>query len=744
MKAFAADETTVVRLRRIVVRRLRNVTAGEVDLGRPRAPEGGGLLAVYGRNGSGKTALVDAIALLKAVMSGRTVPARFADLIGADAETAEIEAEWRVTVRGEDPAGEPTAESTVVHRIEIARSTDESGRAAVRVVRERLACGHAEAGETRIRRTPVIDTNSAEEAFLPDTRLRALLGEDGRGRTETPGTLRRRAELLVRRETIHASGRSFVFSRALADAIAAMRARRSEPDPGRDRVGRLLERLRGFAEGECFVADASASGFVPASELLLACGLGGPETAAAAAGARLGAAAEVIPEAAFAALREAAERLNGVLGALVPGLSIGIRDLGAAVLPSGAAGRAVELMSVRGGRAVPLRCESEGIRRLLAVLHLLVAVYNRPSVTVVIDGLDRDLSEPLLAGLLDLIDRRGRGQLVFTAHNLRLLDQIGPECAVFAGCGSGRHYARLPARDLSLREAWCRALALGDAGFGGMTSASRLARILADAMPEAAAALGGSAAEPRRVVLLLVEGPSDEDALADGLRRVYERRGAVLETATVGDLTAGATKANRPEALSERVGAAVLEQLRRRCWRPEDLAAVLHVTDTDGVFIPAERIVECADRRRFRYTDDGIECHDLNQALGRNGWKSENMRRLAAERFITVGDCRVPYRLLYMSRCLEHVISGNTGRAPGLKVARARRFADGFSGEDGAEAFERFFTDSDFAVGGGFEESWRFIERDVNSLRRHTNFQYAFPDRVEADAAEGAETDARK
>ena len=54
------------------------------------------VLGLYGQNGSGKTALIDAIALLKFALCGRPIPKQYADFVNVDADAATLEYEFTV------------------------------------------------------------------------------------------------------------------------------------------------------------------------------------------------------------------------------------------------------------------------------------------------------------------------------------------------------------------------------------------------------------------------------------------------------------------------------------------------------------------------------------------------------------------------------------------------------------------------------------------------------------------------
>ena len=80
--------------------------------------------------------------------------------------------------------------------------------------------------------------------------------------------------------------------------------------------------------------------------------------------------------------------MNIVLKQIVPDLTIDIIDLGPIVLKNGNLGRSIQLMSMKNGKAIPFQYESEGIKKIVSILQLLIVVYNNTSITVAIDEID--------------------------------------------------------------------------------------------------------------------------------------------------------------------------------------------------------------------------------------------------------------------------------------------------------------------------------------------------------------------
>lgn len=66
----------------------------------------------------------------------------------------------------------------------------------------------------------------------------------------------------------------------------------------------------------------------------------------------------------------------------------------------------------------------EGIKKIISILQLFIEIYNFPSITVAIDEIDSGIFEYLLGELMRIISEKGKGQLIFTSHNLRPLETI--------------------------------------------------------------------------------------------------------------------------------------------------------------------------------------------------------------------------------------------------------------------------------------------------------------------------------
>ena len=112
---------------------------------------------------------------------------------------------------------------------------------------------------------------------------------------------------------------------------------------------------------------------------------------------------------------------------------------------------------------IPIRMESEGIVKIISILSALIQAYNQPSVCLVIDELDAGIFEYMLGELLDIFNTDGKGQLIFTSHNLRALEMLDKENIVFSTVNPNNRYIRMKnvRESNNLRKQYIKALTLG-------------------------------------------------------------------------------------------------------------------------------------------------------------------------------------------------------------------------------------------------------------------------------------------
>ena len=143
-------------------------------------------------------------------------------------------------------------------------------------------------------------------------------------------------------------------------------------------------------------------------------------------------------------------------------------ELGTELMEDGNQGTKIqlarELLCANGElHRLPLKYESEGIKKITSILHLLIAAYNNPSITLAVDELDAGIYEYLLGELLRIMQNSGKGQLIFTSHNLYPLETLESNSIVFTTTNPSDRYTRIKSvrATNNLRSMYLREVILG-------------------------------------------------------------------------------------------------------------------------------------------------------------------------------------------------------------------------------------------------------------------------------------------
>ena len=164
---------------------------------------------------------------------------------------------------------------------------------------------------------------------------------------------------------------------------------------------------------------------------------------------------------------ESIHAVSEVLSKIVPGLTLDIHDLGKELdSTQGNDIHSFELVSNREGSIIPIKYESDGIRRIVSILNLLIAAYNDRSFTIAIDEIDSGIYEYLLGEILTVMADNIKGQLVFTSHNLRPLEVLPAKYLCFTTTDKNNRFTSLSQRGNSnLRDTYFRNIILGNDKF---------------------------------------------------------------------------------------------------------------------------------------------------------------------------------------------------------------------------------------------------------------------------------------
>lgn len=155
------------------------------------------------------------------------------------------------------------------------------------------------------------------------------------------------------------------------------------------------------------------------------------------------------------------KEIDIVINKIVPNMHVSVIDLGNAILENGVEGFRCEVVSIRNDLKIPLRLESDGIKKIISLISAMVDVFNNKSSILIVDEFDSGIFEYLLGELLKGFKEEAKGQFLFTSHNLRALEVI-KDSIVFSSLDEHNKYITYPrlSKTENLRSQYLRKLFL--------------------------------------------------------------------------------------------------------------------------------------------------------------------------------------------------------------------------------------------------------------------------------------------
>ncbi len=221
----------------------------------------------------------------------------------------------------------------------------------------------------------------------------------------------------------------------------------------------------------------------------------------------------------------------------------------------------------------------------------------------------------------------------------------------------------------------------------------------------------------KKVIAFIVEGPSDEAALGSLMKEHFSSN-EVQFVVVHGDITLEDYTSEDNIIIKINKQIEIVKEKYR--YTQEDFIKLIHIVDTDGVYIPEKNVRE-ADVDEIQYYEDHIVSSNAKAIVNRNRQKGRILFKLRKTGKIN----DIPYRIYYNSCNLEHVLYGELRKySDEEKQILSDEFADRYDGK--VDEFIELISDPAIAVPGSYQKTWDYIEKDKNSLNRHTNMHLIF------------------
>ena len=428
----------IVKIRNMEIKNVKNVKFGSISFpfsdkeNRERQSE---IIGVYGQNGSGKSALVNSIYILKMVLSGYPLDSDVVNYIHKEQDKAHFSYEF--SIDREDK------HFLVFYDFIMSGNSDD-----IPVISyEKLA--YKNLSDETHSKTTIIETNPDDESrsFLPQVRHDEITKKNKSFFTD----------LLVSRELALEKKESFIFREKSLDIFLQGF---DNPD-----YKLVIKVLHFFARMNLFVVQMDHHGAINANVVIpMTMRLDDLKSKTIQSGDfPIAFGVNKLEDENLTVFKKLIDQMSLLINTIIPGMKLIYREYGKETSKKGKIETNIELLSKRGNIEIPIKYESDGIKKIISILSALIAMYNRESICVAIDELDAGVFEYLLGEILKVMNDSGKGQLLFTSHNLRALEVLNKESIYFTTTNDTNRFIKFAniKNNHNLRNVYLRTIEIG-------------------------------------------------------------------------------------------------------------------------------------------------------------------------------------------------------------------------------------------------------------------------------------------
>lgn len=151
----------------------------------------------------------------------------------------------------------------------------------------------------------------------------------------------------------------------------------------------------------------------------------------------------------------------------------------------------------------------------------------------------------------------------------------------------------------------------------------------------------------KKVIVFIVEGPSDESALGSVMKEYFSRN-EVRFVVVHGDITLKDYVSH--DSVLKKINEQMESVKKKYRYGQDDFIRIIHIVDTDGVYIPETDIKEGA-AGEIQYFEDHIDAKDVNAITERNRRKGNILYKLRKTGKVN----GISYRVYFNSCNFAHV-----------------------------------------------------------------------------------------